>query len=336
MNNIFIIAEAGVNHNGDINIAKILIDTAVDAKCDAVKFQTFKADKLVTRIAKKADYQVTNTGNNESQYDMLKKLELNYESHKEIITYCKQKGIQFLSTPFDEESSDMLEELGMEIFKVPSGEINNKLFLKHIARKGKQIILSTGMSTLGEVEEALFWIYEENNYDVKLLHCTSNYPTAYNDVNLNAMLTLKQAFKVNVGYSDHTLGIEVPIAAAALGAQIIEKHFTLDVNLEGPDHKASLEPSQLKLMVQSIRNIETSLGDGVKKVQDNEVRVKEIARKSIVARCDIEKGETITLDKLAMKRPGTGLEPKYVEVLINKKAARDLEKDTILSFNDFI
>lgn len=331
----FIIAEAGVNHNGNIELAKSLIDIACEAGCDAIKFQTFKADNLVIKSAQKAEYQIKNTGNNDSQYDMLKKLELSYENHKELIKYCNSKNILFLSTPFDEESVDMLYDLGMKLFKIPSGEITNKPFLKYIAKKQKTIILSTGMSTLGEVEEALKWIYEEGNYQVTLLHCTSNYPAEISDVNLKAMLTLKDAFKVKVGYSDHTLGTEVSIAAVALGAEVIEKHFTLDKNMEGPDHKASLEPLELKKLVQAIRNIEIALGDGVKKPSRQELSTREVVRKSIVTCRSIEKGETITHEMLALKRPGTGLEAKYLEMILNKKATRNLPSDYILQIGDF-
>ncbi|MBZ4644151.1 MAG: N-acetylneuraminate synthase [Deferribacteraceae bacterium] len=331
----FIIAEAGVNHNGNIELAKSLIDIACEAGCDAIKFQTFKADNLVIKSAQKAEYQIKNTGNNDSQYDMLKKLELSYENHKELIKYCNSKNILFLSTPFDEESVDMLYDLGIKLFKIPSGEITNKPFLKYIAKKQKTIILSTGMSTLGEVEEALKWIYEEGNYQVTLLHCTSNYPAEISDVNLKAMLTLKDAFKVKVGYSDHTLGTEVSIAAVALGAEVIEKHFTLDKNMEGPDHKASLEPLELKKLVQAIRNIEIALGDGVKKPSRQELSTREVVRKSIVTCRSIEKGETITHEMLALKRPGTGLEAKYLEMILNKKATRNLPSDYILQIGDF-
>jgi sialic acid synthase SpsE len=266
---------------------------------------------------------------------MLKKLELSYENHKELIKYCNSKNILFLSTPFDEESVDMLYDLGIKLFKIPSGEITNKPFLKYIAKKQKTIILSTGMSTLGEVEEALKWIYEEGNYQVTLLHCTSNYPAEISDVNLKAMLTLKDAFKVKVGYSDHTLGTEVSIAAVALGAEVIEKHFTLDKNMEGPDHKASLEPLELKKLVQAIRNIEIALGDGVKKPSRQELSTREVVRKSIVTCRSIEKGETITHEMLALKRPGTGLEAKYLEMILNKKATRNLPSDYILQIGDF-
>lgn len=323
----FIIAEAGVNHNGNLQNAKKLIDVAVDAGCDAVKFQTFKAENLVTKEARKAEYQIKNTRKNESQYSMLQKLEIDRETHIELINYCKDKNILFLSTPFDEESADLLEKLDIAIFKIPSGEITNKPFLKYIAQKQRPIILSTGMATLGEVEEALDWIYEEGNKEVTLLHCTTDYPTAMEDVNLNAMLTMKSAFKVEVGYSDHTLGIEVPVAAVALGAKVVEKHFTLDKNMDGPDHKASLEPEELKSMVQYIRNTEVVLGDGIKKPKESEKINIYITRKYIVAKKDIRKGERIEAEMLQIKRTGKkGMEPKYINNIINKRAVKDIEK----------
>ena len=332
---IFIIAEAGVNHNGELVLAKKLIDVASNAGCDAVKFQTFKAEKLVTKLARKAEYQIENTGNDDLQFQMLKRLELSYDEHVKLIEYCNKKGISFLSTPFDDDSADMLDTLGIQMFKIPSGEITNKPFLKHISRKQKPIILSTGMSMMEEVEEAINWIYEEGNRAVTLLHCTTNYPTDVKDVNLRAMLTLKGSFKVRVGYSDHTIGIEVPIAAAALGAQIIEKHFTLDKNMDGPDHKASLEPDELSNMVRSIRNIELALGNGEKKPVESEKSIAIAARKSIVAQKTIMAGEIITKHMLTVKRPGNGIKPKYLEELIGKKAVKDIHEDEVLQFEYF-
>lgn len=334
MGKVFIIAEAGVNHNGNIDTAKKLIDVAVDCGCDAVKFQTFKAEKLVTVNASKAEYQIANTGSDKSQLEMLKSLELSCEDHIELFEYCKHRRIMFLSTPFDEDSLELLESLGVAFFKIPSGEITNKPFLKSVARKQKPIILSTGMATLGEIEEALNWIYFEGNDNVTLLHCTSNYPTLINDVNLRVMLTLKEAFKVKVGYSDHTIGIEIAIAAAALGAEVIEKHFTLDKNMEGPDHKASLEPQDLLKMVASIRNIENAFGDGIKRVSSSELSTREVARKSIAAKSFIKKGIKINEDMLATKRPGTGIPPKYLEFVLGKTAARDICCDEIMEFFD--
>lgn len=324
---VFIIAEAGVNHNGSLKLAKKLIDVAVEAGADAVKFQTFKAENLVTKTADKAGYQKQVTGSDESQFQMLKKLELSGKDHVELYDYCRKAGIMFLSTPFDFESADLLEKLGVELFKISSGDITNMPFLKYVARKNKPIVLSTGMSTLGEVEEAIDWIKQEGNEQIKLLHCTTSYPTLYTDVNLRAMETLRDAFKLPVGYSDHTPGIEIPIAAAAMGACIIEKHFTLDNAMEGPDHKASLEPDELKSMVSCIRNIEMALGDGVKKVTEKELQNLNIVRKSIVAARKIYKGHTIHEKDMAIKRPQTGISPKYFSNLVGKTVQNDVEPD---------
>jgi len=330
----FVIAEVGVNHNGSIETAKKLVDIALKAGCDAIKFQTFKAEKIVTRQAKKAEYQIRNTSDLESQYEMLKVLELSQECHLELIKYCKCNEITFLSTPFDEESSDFLESIGLKMFKIPSGEITNKPLIQHIAKKQKPIILSTGMSTLGEVEEALEWIYEEGNTQITLLHCTSNYPTIPEDVNLRAMITLKQAFNIKVGYSDHTLGIEIPLAAVALGATIIEKHITLSKEMEGPDHKASLEPYELIEMVSKIRNLEKALGDGLKRPTIKEYETRTLARKSIVAVRDISTSEVINIDMLTCKRPGSGLAPKYIDMIVGKIAKRSISADEQIDLTD--
>jgi N-acetylneuraminate synthase len=329
---VFIIAEAGVNHNGDIGLAKQLIDVAKQAGCDAVKFQTFRAEKIVTKIAQKAVYQVKNTGRNESQYEMLKKLELSYKEYEVLAQYSKEKNIQFLSTPFDEESADVLEVLGMKIFKIPSGEITNQPLLKHIAQKGKPMIVSTGMCTLDEIQEAVEWIYETGNQNVTLLHCTTNYPASVEEVNLYAMETMQQTFKRPVGYSDHTLGIEVPIAATALGATVIEKHFTLSREMEGPDHAASLEPKELEAMVKGIRNIENALGNGKKEPTLTEQMNRQVARKSIVAKQEILPGEKIQKSHLEMKRPGTGISPKYLDKVIGKVAGVYIPANTLLSW----
>ena len=282
-NPTFIIAEAGVNHNGDINIAKQLVDKAVFAGVDAIKFQTFKTEKLVTGYADMAEYQKDNIGKVDSQFNMLKKLELSYENFIEIQEYCVHKEIMFLSTPFDFESADFLASIGMEAFKISSGDLTNIPFLEHIARFNKPIILSSGMATLSEIEDAINAIYSLGNKEVAVLHCTSNYPAKLQNVNLNAMNTIKNAFKIVSGYSDHTQGITVPIAAAAMGANIIEKHFTLDKNMEGPDHKASLNPLELKEMVAAIRDVEMALGSGIKRYNPSEVDTMKAARKSIVA-----------------------------------------------------
>jgi N,N'-diacetyllegionaminate synthase len=328
----FIIAEAGVNHNGSIEIARKLIDVAAEAGADAVKFQTFKAEKLVSRVVPKAQYQKGTTDKEESQLKMLKKLELDAAAHKELIKYCKKKGISFLSTPFDVESIDFLNRLGLKILKIPSGEITNLPYLRKIGPLKKKIIMSTGMADLGEIEDALeiLTLAGTKKENITVLHCNTEYPTPFEDVNLLAMLTINEAFKVNVGYSDHTLGIEVPIAAVALGATVIEKHFTLDRNMEGPDHKASLEPDELKTMVQAIRNIEEALGNGIKKPSRSEEKNKPIARKSIIAARNIRKGETFSENNIVTKRPGIGINPMEWTLIIGRKAKKDFLRDEII------
>lgn len=330
MNKIFIIAEAGVNHNGNIETAKKLVDAAVLAGADAVKFQTFKAENLVCKYAQKAEYQLETTDEKESQFDMLKKLELTPEMHKLLLKYCHQKGIMFLSTPFDIESLYFLVQCGLEIIKIPSGEIMNYPYLKEVGRTGKKVILSSGMSTLNEVREAVRVLKENGSKAITVLHCNTQYPTPYVDVNLKAMLTLKKELKIEVGYSDHTQGIEVPIAAAALGASVIEKHFTLDRSMEGPDHKASLEPDELQVMVGAIRNIELALGSGEKTPSDSERKNISIARKSIVAKCDISAGEIFTSSNLTTKRPGTGISPMKWNEVIGQKAKRNFYEDELI------
>ncbi|MBU5591095.1 N-acetylneuraminate synthase [Clostridium sp. MSJ-4] len=329
----FIIAEAGVNHNGDINIAKKLVDAAVEAGVDAVKFQTFKVENLVTKKAPKADYQKETTGTG-NQYEMLKKLELSYEDHIILKKYCEEKGILFISTPFDFESVDLLEKLNIPLYKISSGDLTNIPLLKYIAKLNKPMIVSTGMANLGEVEVAIEAINETGNNKISLLHCTSNYPTNYKDVNLNAMNTLKNAFKLPVGYSDHTVGIEVPIAAVTMGACIVEKHFTLDKSMEGPDHKASLNPEELRKMLLGIRNIEEAFGDGIKKCNSNEESSKKVARKSIVARVNIEKGQTISYENITFKRPANGISPIFIDDLIGKKAICDIYMEDPITFNN--
>ena len=328
----FIIAEAGVNHNGSLKLAKKLVDVAVSAGADAVKFQTFKAEAVVSRFAPKAEYQKQTTDANESQLEMIKKLELSYEDFEELFRYCKNRGIIFMSTPFDIESARFLKDLGVEIFKIPSGEITNYLLLKEIGSYGKEIILSTGMADLGEIEDALEVLTTAGTPKEKItvLHCNTEYPTPYEDVNLRAMLTIKEAFKVKVGYSDHTLGIEIPVAAVALGACVIEKHFTLDKNLPGPDHRASLEPEELKAMVRAIRNVEKALGSGIKKPSPSELKNLPIARKSIVARRAIKKGEIFTEENLTVKRPGTGISPMRWNEVLGRKAPRDFKQDEMI------
>lgn len=330
MNKIFIIAEAGVNHNGDIEIAKKLVDAAVAAGADAVKFQTFKAETLVCRDAKKAEYQMETTDKDESQFAMLKRLELTPDMHEKLMDYCEQKRIMFLSTPFDLESLYYLVNCGLAIIKLPSGEITNYPLLREAARSGKKIILSSGMSTLDEVRNAMEVLRENGCRDLTVLHCNTEYPTPYKDVNLKAMCTMKEALKIPVGYSDHTPGIEAAVAAAALGAEVIEKHFTLDRNMEGPDHKASLEPNELAEMVRSIRNVESALGGGKKEPSDSEKKNIAIARKSIVARCDIRAGEIFTEENLTAKRPGGGLSPMLWNQVLNKQAKRDFAPDEMI------
>ncbi|QOP42603.1 N-acetylneuraminate synthase [Sulfurimonas sediminis] len=330
---VFIIAEAGVNHNGSTELAKQLIDAASDAGADAVKFQTFKAEKLVSKDAKKAEYQKKNMQSDDiSQYTMLKQLELDVSTHKELIAYCKTKNIMFLSTPFDLESIDMLDSLGLEIFKIPSGEITNLPYLRAIAKLGKKIVLSTGMATLSEVEDALnvLTCNGTSKENITVLHANTMYPTPIEDVNLKAMLTIADAFNVAYGYSDHTLGIEVPTAAVALGASVIEKHFTLDKTMSGPDHKASLEPYELKAMVSAIRNIEKAMGDGVKKPSKSETPNIKVARKSIVAGRPIKKGEHFSEENLSVKRPAGGINPMQWDELIGSVAQRDYAEDEMI------
>ena len=331
-NRVFIIAEAGVNHNGDINLAKKLIDVAASAGANAVKFQTFKAQNLVSKNAQKASYQKETTDKNESQFEMIKKLKLDENKHKELIAYCKQKNITFLSTPFDSDSIKLLDELGLSIFKIPSGEITNLPYLRQIGGLNKKIILSTGMANLGEVEAAIDVLVKSGTKreNISLLHANTQYPTPMEDVNLKAMITLKNAFGLEVGYSDHTLGIEVDIAAVAMGAKIIEKHFTLDKSMPGPDHKASLEPDELAAMVEAIRNIELALGDGLKHFSKSESENIKIARKSIVAKCDIKKGEIFSEQNICVKRPGDGINPMRWDEVIGQISQKDYKQDELI------
>jgi N,N'-diacetyllegionaminate synthase len=328
----FIIAEAGVNHNGSVETAKKLIDAAVEAGADAVKFQTFKADQIVSMTAPKAEYQIRTTGKRETQFGMLKKLELSEKAHRELFLYCKKKKIMFLSTPFDIESVDFLNKLGLGIFKIPSGEITNLPYLKKIGGLKKKIIMSTGMADMREIEEALKILIDcgTPKENITLLHCSTDYPTAMRDVNLLAMLTIRDAFKVKVGYSDHTPGIEVPVAAVALGASIIEKHFTLDKNMKGPDHKASLEPDEFKAMVKAIRNIEKALGDGIKKPSRAEMKNIQVVRKSIVAARDIKKGEVFGEENITVKRPAGGISPMQWDRIIGETAKRNFSRDELI------
>ena len=328
-----IIAEAGVNHNGSIETAGQLIETAAEAGADLVKFQTFSADRLVTGSASKADYQLETTSTSESQHEMIRKLELSREMHEELIAHCKKCGVGFFSTGFDPQSVDLLAELGLDRFKIPSGEITNLPYLRHIGQYGKPVILSTGMARLGEIEAALEVLEASGTprERVTVLHCNTEYPTPMADVNLKAMLAIRDALGVQVGYSDHTLGIEVPIAAVAMGATVIEKHFTLDRNLPGPDHRASLEPDELKAMVQAIRNIELALsGDGLKRPSPSESKNLEIARKSLVALVPIKAGEPFTEANLGVKRPGSGISPMRWDDFIGRPANRDYQADELI------
>jgi N,N'-diacetyllegionaminate synthase len=327
-----IIAEAGVNHNGDMKLAERLIDVAAESGADCVKFQTFSADRLVTAAARKAEYQAQSTDSGESQHEMLRRLELTRAMHERLIAHCESRGIRFFSTAFDTHSADMLVELGVDSFKIPSGEITNLPYLRHVGRHGKPVILSTGMSRLGEIEAALEILTQAGTARelITVLHCNTEYPPPMRDVNLRAMCAIRDAFGVRVGYSDHTPGIEIAIAAVALGAVVIEKHFTIDKTLPGPDHKASLEPHELKAMVSSIRNIELALGDGIKRPSSSELKNIGVARKSIVAARRIECGEPFTVENLATKRPGTGLSPMLWDQLLGKMALRAYERDDLI------
>lgn len=327
-----IIAEAGVNHNGDIGLAMQLIDVAAEAGADFVKFQTFNANRLATREAPKANYQIQTTGTEESQYEMLRRLELSPEAHRELISHCKKRNIGFFSTGFDVESLDLLIDLGQNLFKIPSGEITNLPYLRHIGSQRKEVILSTGMSTLGEVEAAINALINSGTSRDKItaLHCTTEYPAPMQEINLRAMQVLRDAFGVRVGYSDHSPGIEVSIAAVALGAVVVEKHFTLDRNLQGPDHHASLMPHELRHMIAAIRNVEQALGDGIKRPMASEIRNRSAARKSIVAALDIRAGELLTADNLAVKRPGDGISPMLWDDVVGQKACKDFAADELI------
>ncbi len=330
MGKVLIIAEAGVNHNGDLELAKKLALVAKECGADIVKFQTAKVSSLVSKFAQMADYQKQNIGHEMSQQEMLKKLLLSYDEFIVLAEYCKKIGIQFLSTPFDIESIYFLENLGCDLWKVPSGEITNRPYLEKIAQTGKSVILSTGMSTLDEVDAALKVLSGNGSKDITLLHCTTEYPAPYEEINLKAMLTLEKEFKCPVGYSDHTKGIEVAIAAVAMGARVVEKHFTLDKNMEGPDHKASLEPMELKAMVNAIRNIEKAMGDGHKEPSASEIRNREVARKSIVAKRSIAKGEILSEENITTKRPGNGISPMRWYEVLGRKAIRDFQEDELI------
>jgi len=331
----FIIAEAGVNHNGSVELAMQMVDVAANAGADAIKFQTFKAEKVIARTAPKAEYQKATSGAEETQLEMVKKLELDEAAHKKLIPQCQQRGIQFLSTPFDLDSIDLLVRLGLHIFKIPSGEITNLPYLRKIGGLKKQLIMSTGMADLGEIEGALDVLTQAGTpvVYITLLHCNTEYPTPFEDVNLQAMMTMKSAFPgINVGYSDHTMGIEVPIAAVAMGATVIEKHFTLDRAMEGPDHRASLAPTELKTMVSAIRNIEKAMGNGIKKPSPSERKNKSIARKSLVAARSIQIGEKFTSENLSTKRPGTGISPMLWDEVIGRRSQKEYRVDEPIEY----
>ena len=337
-NRTFIIAEAGVNHNGNVQFAYRLVDAAVNCGANAIKFQTFRTEKIISKNVAKAQYQRDNTSQDESQFEMIKKLELSYNDFINIKHYCDEKQIIFLSTPDEEESLDFLcDVINVPYIKVGSGEITNLPFLKRVASKNKPIILSTGMAYIGEVEKALDTIYStNNNANVILLHCTTNYPTPYEEVNLRAMLTLREAFKLPVGYSDHTIGVEIPVAAVAMGACIIEKHFTLDRNMQGPDHKASLEPDDFERMVRAIRNVEDALGNGIKRPTKSEEEMKNVVRKKLVAAHDLERGEIIKRNDVTLKRSNTGLSPEFLNVIVGKKLIKGIKEDEGFSWSHFM
>ena len=326
---VYIIAEAGVNHNGSFELACKLVDAAKAAGVDCIKFQTFKSKNLVSRTAQKAEYQKVTTGDS-SQQDMLKKLELSYDEFIALKEYCDKVGITFLSTPFDFDSIDFLNSIEMPFWKIPSGEVTNLPYLLALAKTGKPVVMSTGMCEMTEIEAAINVLKENGTKDIKLLHCNTEYPTPFEDVNLKAMQTMRDTFGLEVGYSDHTKGIEVPVAAVALGATVIEKHFTLDRNMEGPDHKASLEPGELAAMVSCIRHIEKALGSGDKTPSPSEQKNIAVARKSIVAKKNIKAGDELTVDNMTVKRPGTGISPmKWFDVL-GTKAIRDFAEDELI------
>ncbi|MGA8728733.1 MAG: N-acetylneuraminate synthase [Terracidiphilus sp.] len=333
MSHVLVIAEAGVNHNGSLDLALKLIDAAKASGADAVKFQTFRADLLATRSAHKAAYQERLTANSESQFQMLQRLELDAAAHRCLVEHCRKVGIQFLSSPFDTQSADLLDEMDLPLYKIPSGEITNLPFLEYLAGKGRPLILSTGMSTLGEVEEAVGLLKAAGASHLTLLHCVTEYPAPYAEVNLRAMQTLKMAFGLPVGYSDHTPGIEIAIAAVALGAEVIEKHFTLDRSLPGPDHAASLEPGELQQMVTAIRHVEAALGNGIKMPAACELPNISVARKSLVALRPLPAGHRLTAGDLDIKRPGNGLAPKMIPALIGRTLRTDLEKDEVITWD---
>lgn len=333
---VYVIAEAGVNHNGSVKNAFKMIDCAKECGCDCIKFQTFKADALVTSNAPKADYQMRNTNGSNTQFEMLKSLELNDREFEKLKAHCDEIGIEFMSTPFDIESVDVLEKIGVTRYKISSGDINNKQLLQYVAKTGKSMVVSTGMSTIEEVTKAVDWIEQVGNHQITLLHCTSNYPTSYDEVNMKAMQTLQQNFGYPIGYSDHTKGDLASIVAVAMGATVIEKHFTLDKNMEGPDHKASLNVEELKEMVDDIRAVETIMGNGVKQPMKSELNTRIVARKSVVLAHNIQKGEILKKEDLVLKRPGNGLAPEYLDELIGKVLVRDMKAEEMITWKDVV
>lgn len=333
---VYVIAEAGVNHNGSVKNAFKMIDCAKECGCDCIKFQTFKVDALVTSNAPKADYQMRNTNGSNTQFEMLKSLELNDREFEELKAHCDEIGIEFMSTPFDIESVDVLEKIGVTRYKISSGDINNKQLLQYVAKTGKSMVVSTGMSTIEEVTKAVDWIEQVGNHQITLLHCTSNYPTSYDEVNMKAMQTLQQKFGYPIGYSDHTKGDLASIVAVAMGATVIEKHFTLDKNMEGPDHKASLNVEELKEMVDDIRAVETIMGNGVKQPMKSELNTRIVARKSVVLAHNIQKGEILKKEDLVLKRPGNGLAPEYLDELIGKVLVRDMKAEEMITWKDVV
>lgn len=332
-----IIAEAGVNHNGSVDLARRLVDAAKTSGADIVKFQTFKTEKIISRSTRTAAYQAVNTGGEDDQLEMIRKLELSYDEFRGLQDYCREVGIEFLSTPDEEDSLDFLvDELGLRLVKIGSGELNNYPYLARIARKNLPIIMSTGMATLGEVERAISVIRSETEAEITLLHCTTNYPCPMEEVNLLAMRTLADAFKVEVGYSDHTLGMEVPLAAVAMGARVIEKHFTLDHSMDGPDHAASMNPDEFRQMVDAIRNVETALGDGIKRPNASEERIKDVVRKRVVAARDLSVGEVLAPDSLVMKRCNDGMFAEHLELVLGRTLARSVGADCGITWDDLM
>lgn len=336
MSGVFVIAEAGVNHNGSIDLAIELIEAARTAGADAVKFQTFRADQLAARAAIKAPYQERTTSSGESQFAMLRRLELDAAAHRHLLTHCRETGIQFLSSPFDEGSADLLESMDVALYKIPSGEITNLPFLKHLAAKRRPLILSTGMSTLGEVEEAVTTIREGGNPPLTLLHCVTEYPAPYGEINLRAMETLRTAFGLPVGYSDHTPGMEISVAAVALGARVIEKHLTLSRTLPGPDHHASLEPAEFAAMITAIRHTEAALGNGIKAPAVCEIPNRPVARKSLVAARELPAGHMLSAGDLLVRRPGCGLAPKYLPALLGRTLRRAVAEEELINWDHLV